>query len=105
MVASGGKDENIKIFDKRNSKIVKIFDAKNSSKFFHLVNSFILIDIFDNITEILNCVRWSPSGDMLAAASRDNAAKLFDFNTGKVLYTGSESNGSKLLTFILNHSH
>ena len=41
-------------------------------------------------------MRWSPSGDKLASASRDGTAKLLDFKTGKVLYTGNTSDGSKL---------
>ena len=43
-----------------------------------------------------NCVRWSPSGDRLASASNDKTAKLLDFKTGKVLYTGNTSDESKL---------
>ena len=41
-------------------------------------------------------MRWSPSGDKLASTSGDRTVKLLDFNTGKVLYTGNPSDGSKL---------
>ena len=41
-------------------------------------------------------MRWSPSGDKLASASEDKTAKLLDFKTGKVLYTGNTSDESKL---------
>ena len=41
-------------------------------------------------------MRWSPSGDKLASASNDKTAKLLDFKTGKVLYTGNTSDESKL---------
>ena len=44
----------------------------------------------------ITCVRWSPSGDMLASASSDPAVKLLDFKTGKALYTDNTSDGSKL---------
>ena len=49
---------------------------------------FFLVDI--------RCVRWSPSGDMLASASSDPAVKLLDFKAGKALYTGNTSDGGKL---------
>ena len=41
-------------------------------------------------------MRWSPSGDKLASASDDKIVKLLDLKTGKVLYTGNTSDGSKL---------
>ena len=41
-------------------------------------------------------MRWSLSGDKIASASWDQTAKLLDFKTGKVLYTGNTSNGGKL---------
>ena len=41
-------------------------------------------------------MRWSPSGDKLASASLDRTVKLLDFKTGKVLYAGNTSDGSKL---------
>ena len=41
-------------------------------------------------------MRWSPTGDKLASASNDKTIKLLDFKTGKVLYTGYTSDGSKL---------
>ena len=44
----------------------------------------------------INCVRWSPSGDKLASASSDRTVSLLDFQTGKVLYDGKTSDGSKL---------
>ena len=42
----------------------------------------------------INCVRWNPSGDMIASASRDEKIKLLDCKTGKVLYTGVTYDGS-----------
>ena len=44
------------------------------------------------------CVRWSPSGDMLASASDDKTVALLDFKNGKKLYTGNTSDGSKFFT-------
>lgn len=53
---------------------------------------------------MINCVRWSPTGDMLAGASEDKTAALLDFKTGKKFYTGNTSDQSKsplLLNLIL----
>ena len=47
------------------------------------------------IIEGILCVRWSPSGDMIASASSDKTVALLDFKTGKQLYTGNASDGSK----------
>ena len=47
----------------------------------------------------INCVRWSPSGDMIASASEDKTVALLDFKTGKKLYTGNTSDGSKFSLF------
>ena len=72
---------------------VRSFDMFN--KLFLTSNSYFL--------GIINCVRWSPSGDMLASASADKTVKLWDFTTGKVLHTGTTSDGSKLLHYNLHH--
>ena len=47
----------------------------------------------------INCVRWSPSGDMLASSSYDETVALLDFKTGKKLYTGKTPDGSKFTLF------
>ena len=47
--------------------------------------------------DYISCVRWSPRGDMLATASSDMTAKVVDFKTGKVLYTGTTPDNGKLL--------
>ena len=44
-------------------------------------------------------MRWSPSGDMLVTASEDKTVALLDFKTGKTLYTGNISDGSKFSLF------
>ena len=48
---------------------------------------------------IIKCVRWSPSGDMLASASADKTVALMDFKTGKKLYTGNTSDECKFSLF------
>ena len=57
-----------------------------------------LTSVFFSLGQI-NCVRWSPNGDMIASASSDNKAALLDFKTGKVLYTGETSDKSNFLSF------
>lgn len=39
------------------------------------------------------CVRWTPSEDVIASASQDGTAKLLDFKSGKVIYTGKKMGG------------
>ena len=51
--------------------------------------------LWDNIV----CVRWSPSGDMIATASFGTIIALLDFKTGKLLYTGDTSDRSILWLF------
>ena len=94
LLVSGGDDRIIKIFNKRESKIIKTFDEVHSSNDLALFKQRFNVWIF--IVDQINCVRWSPSGDKLASASDDKTVKLFDFKTGKVLYTGETSNQSKL---------
>ena len=50
---------------------------------------------------VAHCVRWNPSGTLLAGASDDKTVKLLDFGTGKVVHTGTTSDDSKLLLFQL----
>lgn len=38
--------------------------------------------------DMIACVRWNESGDMLVSASSDKTAKLIEFKTGKVLTCG-----------------
>ena len=87
----------MKIFDKRESKIVKTFDGIHTSNIFFFNKLFRTYTCF-SIGQI-NCVRWSPSGDMLASASGDKTVALLDFKTGKKLYTGNTSDGSKFSLF------
>ena len=82
-------DKAIKIFDKRESKIVKTFEGIHSSKEFPfhscchpLLRFCLLFNLFklffhashfnyrfEIILDYINCVRWNPSGDMIASAS------------------------------------
>ena len=93
LLVSGGTDKKLKIFDKRESKVIKTFDGVHSGKNLDLFKQRLGFWIF--ILDSINCVRWSPSGDKLASASDDKTVQLLDFKTGKVLYTGNTSDGSK----------
>ena len=44
----------------------------------------------------VNCVRWSPNGDMIASASLAGTAQLLDFKSEKIIYTETTSGGDKL---------
>ena len=97
MLATGGWDKNVKIFDKRESKIVQTFDGIHTRNIFLYNKSFLTSNCY--FLGDINCVRWSPSGDMLASASDDNTVAQLDFKTGKKLYTGKTSDGSKFSLF------
>lgn len=49
-----------------------------------------------NAVDMINCVRWSPSGDMLSRAFESGATELLDFKTGKILYSAVSSSGKFL---------
>ncbi len=117
LLASCGTDRIIRIFDKRESKIVKTFEDIHSGKEFNSIlllfrywgfvcclvwsnfpfTHLVLIIDLKIIVETIFCVRWSQNGDMIASSSSDKTAKLLDFKTGKVLYTGTTSDESKRL--------
>ena len=80
----------VKIFDKRESKIVQKFEGINESTIF---NKLFLLFISYPL-DWINCVRWSPNGDMLASASGDKTVALFDLKVGKKVYTGKTSDES-----------
>jgi len=76
VLAAAGNDRKIKIYDRREAKIVETIGS--------LAKGYI------------NCVRWNPVGDKLVTASADEAAALiFDFKTWKVLYTINTNDNSK----------
>ena len=85
LLATCGYDCNVKIFDKRVSKIINTFDDIHCCKFLEFVK---WIRIYSYLLDAVFCVRWSQSGGMLATASNDDSVIILDFKTGKVLYTG-----------------
>lgn len=90
LLASGGEDKNIKIFDRCESSIVKISTELHSSR--PITFNFVKLCL-SNIEEI-NCVRWHSSGTLLATASADSTAKVLDIKTEDVVYTGTTSDQS-----------
>ena len=95
LLASDGSG-NVNIFDKRESKIVQTFEDIHMG---NIISSFNKSSLMTNtyFEGAIHCVRWSPSGEMLATASSDMSASLLDFKTGKKLYTGKTSDNSNLL--------
>lgn len=98
MLALGGQDNDVKIFDKRESKVVKYFDGIHTGRTLSFSYSVISdMYLYPSSLDCVGCVRWSSLGDMLASASNDETVKLLDFKTGKVQYTGTTFDGSNLL--------
>ena len=97
ILVTGGMDENVKIFDKRESKIVQTFDGIHTSNISLFNKSF--LNSYCYLIDHIYCVRWSPSGDMIASSSSDKTVALLDFKTGKKLYTGNTLDGSKFSRF------
>lgn len=76
LLATGGEDKIVKVFDRRAGKIVKSFPR--------------------NIHEdYINCVRWNSNGTTIATASDDQSIKVLDFKTGKLLLLGKTIDDSK----------
>ena len=99
---AGGDDKSIKIIDKRELKITKIFYDIHARNLIIFFNCLLLFISFLKLLGYINCVRWSPSGDMLASASADKLINLLDFRAGRILNTGSTSDGSKSFHPLLN---
>lgn len=66
----------------------------NSMSFFKFPNSFQTFIIPIELAWVF-CVRWSPSGDMLASSGEDLTAKLFDVKTGKEHCKGTMKTAGK----------
>ena len=96
LLATAGDSPKIGIFDQRCLKFVKTFDMIHIGKM--IQNLLIFLVALFNITYIIErikCVRWSPNGRALATASNDGTAKILDFRSGKVSYTGKTTDNSK----------
>ncbi len=102
----------------RSSRLLKAFTRVKNSLHLLLFFAFLVLFVlyffklffhvshfnyrFENILDTIYCVRWNPSGDMIASASHDQTAKLLDFKTGKVLHTGTTPDGSNYLLTNIN---
>ena len=85
-MATGGEETDVQIFDKRESNIVrKTFNIHTGNIFILFNKPFLTSDRY--YIDFINCVRWSPSGDMIASASWDKTVVLLDVKTGTKLYT------------------
>ena len=100
LLAATGAGKIIQIYDKRALKLIKTFEKEHLGNIATswwpnlLILLLMLIDSPGNKIGWINCVRWNANGDMLVTASNDKTAKLWDFKTGKMLYTGHTQDGS-----------
>lgn len=51
----------------------------------------------------ITCVRWNPSGDLLASTSWDGSVKAIDFKTGKIIVRGESGIWGKLFIFLIHN--
>ena len=47
-----------------------------------------MFTVFDDNTDTLNTVRWSPKGNYLVATSSDGYARVVEFSSLKVIFKG-----------------
>lgn len=104
LLVTCGNHRSVKVYNKRQSNIVKTFDNIHDGKIYNFYceelfatafvcrfcEALIISDhliILKSIQAFMLCVRWNPMGNMLASASTDGTAKLLDFRTEKVLHT------------------
>ena len=92
----------IKVYDKRSSRIVRVFDKIHSGKIIYYPIFFSRSVLFkiDRIIDAIKCVRWNRTGKKLATASNDGKVNLIDFGSGEILGTGTTQDDSK--SFILD---
>ena len=84
-----------KYLTNENLRLSKLLMKAKKVIFFGVFNKLFLTSYFHYLPlGWIYCVRWSPSGDMIATASHDSAASLWNFKTGKVLYTGYSADES-----------
>lgn len=89
----GGSQGDVKIFDKRSNSMECIINPGKILKLFNEL--FVKSDNFFFLGGI-NCVRWSPSGEMIATAATSTFIRLLDLKTRKPYYTGITSDGSMM---------
>ena len=80
---------------RRSSKLLPFIKVKLSDLINEIISNGWIICLLDQVS----CVRWNPSGDMIASASDDKTVVLLDFKAGKKLYTGQTSDHGNLLLF------
>lgn len=116
MLVAGGQDRSIKIYDRREAKMVRIFDkihtgkkavnfiiqlaqytkdSKNFSLFILFLNQKMPIQHLLTTLGEINCVRWNSQGDKVASASSDQTVQLIDFKTGKAVLAGTTTDESQ----------
>lgn len=93
-MAAVGSDWNIKLYDRREGKVVHNYCVLHEG----LPDSSVLL-IWKHFLDCVNCVRWDPHGNMIGTASDDKTVTLLDFKSGKVIYSGNTIDGSIFLFF------
>lgn len=101
LLAACGRDLDIKIYDRRESKIVKTF-----AELYRSNDLTGLIELISLLLDQVTCVRWNSSGTTLVSGSTDSTVKVVDFNTGKILHSEKNSDWSRTSKTLQNpHYH
>lgn len=86
------------IYDRRASRIVRIFDgpfglSKNLDPYF---TGYLDLYFIGRETAGAECVQWSADGQMIGVAGAAKPVVAFDFKSGKLIYKGT---GNRILDF------
>ena len=101
LLAAGGWDQNLKYLTKEKQRLSRFLRFPAKVLCFISLIALFLRSILGFLDEI-NCIRWSPSGDMIASGSTDETVALLDFKTGKKLYHEKTSTERSFLLLEVN---
>ena len=89
------------VYDRRSTEVVKIFEGPAGTGTGEEAKLRIIIThdliFIDRKASAIECVKWSPDGQLIGVAGSTTPVVAFDFKTGKMLYKGKDT-GISLFT-------